>query len=100
MRQGRFLIAGSTQMRTRAQPERRLNYPCSKIIPGIQHVKIRSRRSPRAGHQSSGGGTRTRLACSKAQASRISFASLNAPPMNDTPIGRPATYPAGTVMLG
>ena len=46
------------------------------------------------------GGRRTFVACSKAYASRISVASLQARPHRDIPIGSPWMNPIGTDMLG
>jgi hypothetical protein len=46
------------------------------------------------------GGRRLVDACSYAYANAISFASLQARPMNEIPIGRPRTSPAGTVTFG
>src|SRR5688572_8827194 len=46
------------------------------------------------------GGTRRLVACSNPYAIRISVGSLHGRPKNDSPTGRPKTYPAGTVMFG
>ena len=40
------------------------------------------------------------VACSNAYANLISVGSLQARPKNAIPTGKPATNPAGTVMLG
>ena len=48
----------------------------------------------------SAGTFRAFVACSNAYASLMSVASVHAVPKKLTPIGRPATSPAGTVMLG
>jgi hypothetical protein len=46
------------------------------------------------------GALRCFVACSKAYARAISFASLHAAPTNEIPHGKPCTNPAGTVMCG